>query len=124
MADDADDRSGMVQAPLSQDEWEKRSAKLAAEEIEREQVRADKRSHNAACNDRIRELNKSIRVLAEEVETRMAWVPAQTDMFDSVDDVSDDDEDVAEEAPDPEPEPQGRRRRRRAANANGIGDAA
>jgi hypothetical protein len=120
--DQAEDRSGMVQVDLTQEEWEQRSDKLAAEEIEREQVRADKRSHNSACNDRIRELNKSIRQLSEEVSTRKAWVPAQTDMFGGDDEpaVNDDGEEAEAEPQEPTPR---RRRRRSAATTNGL-DAA
>lgn len=106
----ADDRTGMVQVELDADDIKQRSAKLAADELERDKLLEKKRTHNRKWNEEIKQVAASISVLAAEVDTGRAWVPAQEGLF------GEGAENDAEEAP-----PAGRRRRgRRSAAANGA----
>lgn len=109
----ADDRTGMVQVELSEDDVRQRSAKLASDELEREKLLEKKRSHNRKWNEELREVAASISVLAAEVDTGRAWVPAQEGLFEGS--AENDAEDETEQAP-----PARRRRGRRAASANGA----
>lgn len=109
-----DDRTGMVQVELSEDDWKQRAEKLAAEETQRFKLLDKKKTHNAKWNEELIQLRESIRQLTEEVETRMAWVPAQTDMFGANDDGNG--EDSEEEAP--------AKRRRGGRRARGEANAA
>jgi len=102
-----DDRSGMVQVELSEDHWKQRAEKLASEEAARIALKAKKKTHNKKWNEELIQLDSSIAVLTEEVETRTAWVPAQADMF-GANDSEPSEEEPADEAPAP-----GRRRRGR-----------
>lgn len=105
MAKDKDnDRSGMVQVELSEEDWKQRAEKLASEEAERIKLKAKKKTHVKRWNEDLIQLDASIVQLTEEVDTRKAWVPAQEDMFGAND--TGEDEAAAEEAP------RGRRRRR------------
>lgn len=105
MADD--DRTGMIQVDLSDVEVEKRSQKLAVEELDREKLLEKKRTHNREWNEQLRQSRERIGQLATEVNTRKAWVPAQEDMFGEAAGEPD-------ETPDEDETPAaGRRRRRR-----------
>lgn len=104
----ADDRTGMVQVELTEDDVKQRSAKLAADELEREKLLEKKRTHNRKWNEEIKQVAASISVLAAEVDTGRAWVPAQEGLFGEA-------ENDAEQAP-----PERRRRGRRSAAANGA----
>ncbi len=120
MASDAD-RTGMIQVELSKDELDKRSAKLAREEVEYNELLEKKRSHNREWNEQLRQAEERIAVLAQEVDSGKAWVPAQTDMFGGGEGSEE------PEAEDEEPiEPARKRRTRRTAvaNVNGFGDVA
>lgn len=103
-----DDRSGMVQVDLDDEQIAQRAAKLASEEVARETLLEKKRTHNRKWNEELKQVGTSISVLAAEVDTHQAWVPAQSDMFGNG---ADHDED--EEAP-----PKRRRGRRAAAAEN------
>jgi hypothetical protein len=92
----------MIKRELSHDEITQRSAKLASEELEREKLLEMKRSHNREWNEQLKQAHERIGVLAAEVDSGQAWVPAQSDMFDA-------DSGEVDEAPPP------RRRGRRAA---------
>lgn len=104
------DRSGMVQVELTQEEWEQRSAKLAEDEQARFDLIDKKRTHNRKWNEELIQLRDGIRQLTEEVNTRMAWVPAQQSLLPGGGAANDEEEPAAEEAP------RGRRRRGRRAN--------
>lgn len=105
------ERSGMVQVALSDEEVQKRSAKLASEELTREGLLEKKRTHNRKWNEELRQVGTSINVLAAEVDSHQAWVPAQEQLFEAGGD-----DDDAEEAPTPITKARGRRGRRAAAN--------
>jgi hypothetical protein len=107
----SDERTGMVQVELSEDDVKQRSAKLASEELERETLLEKKRTHNRKWNEQLKQVGSSISVLAAEVDTGRAWVPAQQDIF-GVDGSND----VAAA----EIDPPARRRRGRRAAANGA----
>ena len=77
----AEERTGMVQVELSQEDWEQRAAKLASEEAARFALLDKKKTHNNKWNEELIQLRESIKQLTEEVDTHMAWVPAQADMF-------------------------------------------
>lgn len=105
----AEERTGMVQVELNEDDWKQRAEKLAADEAARFALLDKKKTHNKKWNEELIQLRESIKQLAEEVDTKTAWVPAQADMFPA------NDETAAEE---PEDEPPARRRRgRRGAGA-------
>lgn len=105
------DRTGMVQVELTQDEWEQRSAKLAEDEQARFDLIDKKRTHNRKWNEELIQLRDGIKQLTEEVNTRKAWVPAQAQIpFSGGGEAANDDEAPAEEAP------RGRRRRGRRGN--------
>ena len=103
------ERTGMVQVSLSADEVEKRSASMASQELERGQLLEKKRTHNRKWNEELKQYGTNIDVLAAEVDSHQAWVPAQEQLFDAANDDAED----AEEAPKPA---RGRRGRRAAAN--------
>ncbi len=107
MADD--DRTGMVQVELTEEQIKQRSAKLASEELARGELLKKKSTHNNKWNEELKQINASISVLAAEVDSHLAWVPAQETMFEGQG-ASNDDDEAAEEAP-----PERRRRGRRAA---------
>lgn len=109
-----EDRTGMVQVELSEDDWKQRAEKLASEEAARIALRAKKKTHVKKWNEELIQLNASIEQLTEEVDTRMAWVPSQTDMFGANDGGNGEDE---EEAP-------ARRRRGGRRSRNEAGAAA
>ena len=105
------DRTGFKQVELSDEEWDQRAAKLAEVEQERIDLIEEKRNSNRMWNEQLIAKRDTIEVLTEEVNTRKAWVPAQTTMFsggaNDTEASSDDEEEPAEEAP------RGRRRGRR-----------
>jgi len=103
-----DERSGMTRVELSEAEWKQRAENLAHLENERTKLEDKKSTHNREWNEQLKQLDTDIKVAAEEVETHMAWVPAQADMFGANDNEAAEDEEPAEETPR-------RRRRRRAA---------
>lgn len=115
MVDSKQDRSGMTQVALSQEDWEQRAAKLASEESERIALLAKKKTHNLKWNQELIQLRDSIGQLTEEVETRTAWVPAQVGMFGG----AENDGEAEDEPEDPTPA-RGRRRGRRGAAAAGA----
>ena len=78
-----DAHTGMMQVELGQDEVEKRSAKLASEELAREELLEKKRSHNRLWNEELKQARERINQLSTEVHTGKAWVPAQSDLFDA-----------------------------------------
>ena len=94
MADD--DRTGMVQVDLDEDDWKQRAEKLASEEAARFALLDKKRTHNAKWNEELIQLRESIKQLTEEVESHSAWVPAQATMFGANDEING--EEPAEEA--------------------------
>lgn len=104
----AEERTGMVQQELSEDDWKQRAEKLASEEAARFALLDKKSTHNKKWNEELIQLRESIKQLTDEVETHTAWVPAQADMFGANDDVG--------EEPSDEPPPK-RRRGRRGAGA-------
>lgn len=106
MAEDRD-RTGMKQVDLSDEEVSRRGEKLAELEQSRIDLKKKKATHNRKWNEELIQLEADIAVHTEEVNTRTAWVPAQTDMFDGE---SDEDE-------EPKPARRGRRGRRGAAAA-------
>lgn len=112
MASKAEERSGMVQVDLSDDQVAQRSAKMASEELARETLLEKKRTHNRKWNEELKQVGTSISVLAAEVDTHQAWVPAQSDMFGT----------GGEDGEDGEAPPK-RRRGRRAAAANDAAEA-
>ena len=93
------ERTGMVQRELSEDDWKQRAEKLASEEAARIALHAKKKTHNKKWNEELIQLRESIEQLTEEVDTRMAWVPAQTDMFGANDDGTNGADESEEEAP-------------------------
>jgi soluble cytochrome b562 len=101
-----DEHTGMIQVELSDDQISQRSAKLASEELDRAKLLEKKRTHNRKWNEELKQYTTSISVLAAEVDTHQAWVPAQAGMFDE-DGVAAEDE-----------APQKRRRGRRAQAEN------
>lgn len=113
MADD--DRAGMIQVQLSKSEIEKRAQKLATEELEREKLLDKKMTHNREWNEQLKQSRTRIKVLSAEVDSGMAWVPAQEPMFGET---SSSDDDTAEATP------AGRRRRRRTSEPPTVDDAA
>lgn len=112
------DRTGMVQVDLTQEEWEQRSAKLAEDEQARFDLIDKKRTHNRKWNEELIQLRDGIRQLTEEVNTRQAWVPAQQSLLPGGGAANDDDEPAPAEAP------RGRRRRGRRANGAAAAEAA
>jgi len=94
----AEERTGMVQVELSQEDWEQRAAKLASEEAARFALIDKKRTHNAKWNEELIQYRESIKQLTEEVDTHTAWVPAQADMFGANDAGPDEEEPAAEPA--------------------------
>lgn len=109
-----DDRTGMVQVELSEDDWKQRAEKLSSEEAARIALKAKKKTHNKKWNEELIQYNSSIEQLTEECETRTAWIPAQSDMFGA--------NDAGNGEADEEPKPRGRRGRRR--SGEHVGDAA
>ena len=107
---DSTDRTGMVRVELSPEEWEQRSAKLAEDEQARFDLIDKKQTHNRKWNEELIQLRDSIKVLTEEVNTRQAWVPAQTGMFEGG--ASNDADEPADEEAEEAAPPAGRSRRR------------
>lgn len=107
----SEDNAGMTQVDLSDEEVAQRSAKLASEEIDRELLREKKRTHNREWNEQLRQADTRIAVLAKEVDSHQAWVPAQAALFGEND---------TEEEPEETPPPARRRRGRRAAAEDGA----
>lgn len=98
------DRTGMTQVALSDEDRNERARQQAAEQVKLDDLYEKKRSHNRKWNEEIRQLEGTISQLAKEAEEGIAWVPAQTAMF----------EDSANDAePDPTPPARQRRGRRR-----------
>lgn len=71
------DRTGMVQQALSQQEILDRGEELAGLVKKREKLAEKKRTHNRKWNEELIQLDDAINELAEEVETGQAWVDAQ-----------------------------------------------
>lgn len=116
----ATDRTGMKLVDLTKDEWDQRSEALGAAEQERIDLIETKRSHNRLWNEQLIQLRDRIGQLTEEVNTKQAWVQAQTDMFaenDSGDDGEGEGEPEAEAEASGEEEETPRRRRRRRSGA-------
>jgi len=109
------DRTGMVQVELSREDREERGRALAAREQERFDLIDKKKTHNRKWNEDLIQLRESIRQLTEEVDTGMAWVESQTDMFGGG---SANDTDEAEPEEEPKPRRGGRRGRRGARAAD------
>jgi hypothetical protein len=107
----SEDNAGMMQIDLSDEEVAQRSAKLASEEIERELLREKKRTHNREWNEQLRQADTRIAVLAKEVDSHQAWVPAQAALFGEND---------TEEETEPDEAPPPARRGRRAAAEDGA----
>lgn len=103
------DRTGMTQVQLSDEERNERARQQAAEQVKLDDLYEKKRSHNRKWNEEIRQLEGAISQLAKEAEDGVAWVPAQTDMFGAND-----------SEPDPEPEPAPARQRRGRRGRNGA----
>ncbi len=110
------DRTGMVQVELSEEDWKQRAEKLASEEAQRFALLDKKKTHNRKWNEELIQLRESIKQLTAEVDTRMAWVPAQADMDFGGGGGAANDEEPAEEKPT--------RRRRRRSNGAAAVDAA
>jgi len=107
-----EDRTGMVQVELSEDERNERARLQAAEQVKLDALLEKKRSHNREWNEQILQLEGTISQLAKEADDGQAWVPAQESMF-SGGGSNDTDASEAEE-PEAEPvKPKGRRRRAR-----------
>jgi hypothetical protein len=109
----AEERTGMVQVELSEDDWKKRAEKLASEEAARFALLDKKSTHNKKWNEELIQLRESIKQLTEEVDTRTAYVPAQADMFGA-----NDAESESEPEDEPPPARRGRGRRGRGAAAH------
>lgn len=107
----AEEHTGMVQVELSQEDWEQRAEKLAADEAARFALIEKKQTHNKKWNEELIQLRDSIKQLTAEVKTHMAFVPAQADMFGANDGGEGSDED------EPAEPPARRRRGRRGAAA-------
>lgn len=110
------DRTGMVQVELSDEDRKERAMRAAAEQVELDGLYEKKRSHNREWNEQIRQREELISQLSLEADDGMAWVPAQTDMFGGANDTD-------EEEPE-QPKPRRGKRRRGAAAGNHVGDAA
>ncbi len=110
MGTKSEERTGMKQVELSEPEWKQRAELHARLTLERTALEEKKATHNREWNEQLRQYETDINVVAEEVDTRMAWVPAQTDMF-GAEVAANDDE------PEEEETPRRRRRRARAAEA-------
>lgn len=110
-----EDRTGMIQVELSDEERNERAMRAAAEQVELDGIIEKKRSHNREWNEQINQREALISQLSLEADEGKAWVPAQADMFPANDG---DDDDAASGEPEPTP-PRGRRGRRpRAAAAS------
>lgn len=86
----AEERTGMVQQDLTDEEWDQRAAKLAEREQDRIDLLAKKKTHNQKWNEELIQARTEIEQLTEEVNTRQAWVPAQTGMFEEPEPANDD----------------------------------
>jgi hypothetical protein len=115
----AEERTGMVQVELSEEDWKQRAERLASDEASRIALHAKKKTHNKKWNEELIQLRESIEQLTEEVDTRMAWVPAQADMFGGANDGGNGADETEEEAP-----ARRRRGRRSRAEAASATDAA
>ena len=112
-----EERSGMTQVELSEDERNERSRRQSAEQVALDLIYAKKESHNREWNEQIKQHEKLISQLAQEAETGKAWVPAQTDMFGGGGAENDDEE-------EPTPNLRSKRRGRRGNGAAAAGAAA
>ncbi len=113
--DQDQDRTGMKQVELSEEERNERARKQAAEQVELDQLYEMKRSHNRKWNEEIRQAEQRISQLAQEAEEGKAWVQAQTDMFSAPAAANTDDDEIVEPEDHPPPARRGGRRRRGAA---------
>jgi hypothetical protein len=120
-----EERSGMTQVELSEDERNERSRRQSAEQVSLDNLYAKKESHNREWNEQIKQHEKLISQLAQEAETGKAWVPAQTDMFGGGGAENDGDEPSEEAAASDDEDPTPRRRKRgRRGNGATAGAAA
>lgn len=71
------DRTGMVLKSLTREEIEKRGKELAGQVEDREELAEKKRSHNREWNEQLRQIDKVIAQLAEEVDSGQAYVDAR-----------------------------------------------
>ena len=118
-----EERSGMTQVELSEDERNERSRRQSAEQVALDLIYAKKESHNREWNEQIKQHEKLISQLAQEAETGKAWVPAQTDMFGGGG-AENDDEAAAAAASDDDEEPTPNRRSKlRGRRGNGAAAA-
>lgn len=102
-----DTRAGLVEMDLSEEQVAQRAEKLAQEELDKSALEERKTNSNREWNASLRGYEERIAVLAVEVKTHKAWVPAQHDLFE---------EELTDEVvPDDEPTPKRSRRGRRAA---------
>lgn len=114
-----DDRTGMVQLELNEDERNERARLQAARQVELDELLEKKRSHNREWNEKILQLEGNISQLAKEAESGVAWVPAQADMFGAGGS-----NDTDEGGDEPTNEPPARKRRARRGARNGAEAAA
>ena len=71
------DRTGMVQAKLTDDQITAKGQELADECQKLDKLKEKKRSHNRKWNEEIRELEAHITELSEEIESGEHWISAQ-----------------------------------------------
>lgn len=116
-----DDRTGMKQVSLDEEERNARARAATALKLELDALDEKKASHNRQWNEELRQLDTRITQLSTEAETGKAWVPAQTDMFGGANDVDGVDADA--DAVDEDEAPK-RRRRGGRRGLEAAGDAA
>lgn len=122
----AEDRSGLKEVELSEDERNERSRKASSEQVLLDKLYAKKESHNREWNEQIKQHEKLISQLSTEADTGKAWVPAQTDMFGgggAENDGSEEPEEAVAVEDDEDPTPRHRKRGRRG-NGAAAGAAA
>jgi hypothetical protein len=71
------DRTGMVQAKLTDEQITQKGEQLADEVQELDALKERKRSHNRKWNEEIRLHEKTITELADQIESGEAWISAQ-----------------------------------------------
>ena len=121
----SEQRTGMKQVELTEEERNERARKQAAEQVSLDNLYAMKESHNREWNEQIKQHEKLISQLAAEAETGKAWVPAQTNMFDGPpENDGGDDPDTEASSDDEDPAPARRRKRGRRGNGASAGAAA
>ena len=115
MVTTSDDRAGLVQKELTQEEYEQHAAKLASLEVERTELEELKGTKNREWNEKLRQLDTDIKKFAVAVDTRTTWVPAQADLFEG--------EEIANDTEDDEAPARKKRRGRRGGGAEASASA-